>query len=216
MAEEMKKEIAAILRGIDRYNPDNLLKLERYVEFQSTDNVYDLDANLAVLKLYQFNPGYFQTAITALILLKALTNLPHSDFVLCKYLIDGSHLNELLIKRVLELHELLETCRFKQFWAEMKKSQDVIAGTTGFEEAIRKYICHVIGITYQTIQKSVLKELLGDLPDSGLRQWVHKNGWREQEGGIIFVANQEELVKTKNIAENIDFDSVAHIMASCR
>ena len=37
---------------------------------------------------YQFNPGYNQTNVTAQILLKALTNLPHTDFTLCKCLID--------------------------------------------------------------------------------------------------------------------------------
>ena len=38
---------------------------------------------------YQFNPMFFQTSVTAQILLKALTNLPHTDFTLCKCLIDA-------------------------------------------------------------------------------------------------------------------------------
>lgn len=42
---------------------------------------------------YQFNPGYFQTEIAALILLKALTNLPHTDFILCKCLIDSNRVS---------------------------------------------------------------------------------------------------------------------------
>lgn len=70
-----------------RYNPDNLTTLEKYVEIQSRENAYDLEANLAVLKLYQFNPHRFNMDITCQILLKALTNLPHTDFVLCKCLL---------------------------------------------------------------------------------------------------------------------------------
>lgn len=70
-----------------RYNPDHLATLEKYVEIQSRENAYDLEANLAVLKLYQLNPHRFNVDITCQILLKALTNLPHTDFVLCKCLL---------------------------------------------------------------------------------------------------------------------------------
>lgn len=35
-----------------RYNPENLATLERYVETQARENSYDLEANLAVLKLW--------------------------------------------------------------------------------------------------------------------------------------------------------------------
>ncbi|NWI47668.1 EIF3K factor, partial [Picathartes gymnocephalus] len=76
---------------LPRYNPENLATLERYVETQAKENAYDLEANLAVLKLYQFNPAFFQTGVTAQILLKALTNLPHTDFTLCKCMIDQAH-----------------------------------------------------------------------------------------------------------------------------
>lgn len=71
-----------------RYNPDHLATLEKYVEIQSRENAYDLEANLAVLKLYQLNPHRFNMDITCQILLKALTNLPHTDFVLCKCLLN--------------------------------------------------------------------------------------------------------------------------------
>lgn len=72
-----------------RYNPDNLPSLERYVEIQSRENAYDLEANLAVLKLYQLNPLQYNIDITSQILLKALTNFPHTDFVLCKCLLSS-------------------------------------------------------------------------------------------------------------------------------
>ncbi|XP_074216294.1 ryanodine receptor 1-like [Camelus bactrianus] len=38
-------------RCLSRYNPENLATLERYVETQAKENAYDLEANLAVLKL---------------------------------------------------------------------------------------------------------------------------------------------------------------------
>lgn len=70
-----------------RYNPDNLVKLEKYVELQAQENTYDLEANLSVLRLYQFGPTLYRSNIVNLILLKALTALPHTDFVLCKCLL---------------------------------------------------------------------------------------------------------------------------------
>ena len=71
-----------------RYHPENIATLEKYVEIQTRENAYDLEANLAVLKLYQLFPHNFNIEITKQILMKALTNLPHTDFVLCKCLLN--------------------------------------------------------------------------------------------------------------------------------
>ncbi|CAN8031765.1 unnamed protein product [Ixodes persulcatus] len=114
--ESMRMQVAQMLKGIDRYNPENLIKLENYVQIQATENMYDLEANLAVLKLYQFNPSNFKHDVVATILLKALTNLPHTDFVLCKCLIDQDRLSDPNITLALKLHYLLEMCEFQQFW----------------------------------------------------------------------------------------------------
>ncbi|CAG2176276.1 unnamed protein product, partial [Oppiella nova] len=108
MAEQMQHKIKQMLRGIDRYNPDNLDELERYVTRQSQDNYYDLEANLAVLKLYQFNPSQTKKQTVIKILLKALTALPNTDFVLCKCLIDSTLLEEENIALITSLHNLLE------------------------------------------------------------------------------------------------------------
>ncbi|XP_028680557.2 eukaryotic translation initiation factor 3 subunit K [Erpetoichthys calabaricus] len=212
--EQMRANVGKLLRGIDRYNPENLATLERYVETQARENAYDLEANLAVLKLYQFNPAYFQTTVTAQILLKALTNLPHTDFTLCKCMIDQSHQEEGPIGQILYLGNLLETCHFQAFWQNLEENRELIEGITGFEDSVRKFICHVVGITYQNIEKMLLAEMLGDLTDSQLRAWMSKYGWTESDPGQIFIYNQEENIKPKNIVEKIDFESVSSIMAT--
>ncbi|XP_013786716.1 eukaryotic translation initiation factor 3 subunit K-like [Limulus polyphemus] len=216
MAEVMRVTVASMLKGIDRYNPENLATLERYVDIQARENAYDLEANLAVLKLYQFNPTYFQTSVAVQILLKALTNLPHTDFVLCKCLIDSLHLEKIPIQQIMFLHDLLEMCQFKEFWKEITKNPEIISGITGFEDSIRKFICHVVNITFQRIEKTVLSELLGGLSENQLKQWMNKYGWTDVEDGHVFITNQEENIKTKKITEKIDFDSVAMILASSR
>lgn len=86
---------------------------------------------------------------------------------------------------------------------------------TGFLDSIRKFVCHVVGITYQTIDRNHLAELLGDVDDQTLRIWIKKYSWKE-DGALVFIANQDENIKTKNISEKIDFEGVGAIMASCR
>ncbi|XP_037063222.1 eukaryotic translation initiation factor 3 subunit K-like [Peromyscus leucopus] len=214
MFEQMRANVGKLLKGIDRYNPENLATLERYVEIQTKENAYDLEANLAVLKLYQFNPAFFQTTVTAQILLKALTNLPHTDFTLRKCMIDQAHQEERPIRQIVYLGDLLETCHFQAFWQALDENMDLLEGITGFEDSVRKFICHVVGITYQHIDYGLLAETLGDLTDNQLKVWMSKYRWSADESGQIFICSQEESIKPNNIVEKIDFDSVSSIMAS--
>lgn len=43
---------------------------------------------------------------------------------------------------------------------------------------------------------------------------MKKNGWKRQ-GELVFIASQDENIKTKNITEKIEFDNLAPIMAKC-
>uniref|UniRef100_A0A2K5SDV3 Eukaryotic translation initiation factor 3 subunit K n=1 Tax=Cebus imitator TaxID=2715852 RepID=A0A2K5SDV3_CEBIM len=195
MFEQMRANVGKLLKGIDRYNPENLATLERYVETQAKENAYDLEANLAgwglvgsTVATSLFNPAFFQTTVTAQILLKALTNLPHTDFTLCKCMIDQAHQEERPIRQILYLGDLLETCHFQTFWQALDENMDLLEGITGFEDSVRKY--------------------------SQLKVWMSKYGWSADESGQIFICSQEESIKPKNIVEKIDFDSVSSIMAS--
>merc|ERR1711879_758715 len=85
----------------------------------------------------------------------------------------------------------------------------------GFEDAIRKFVCHVICITYQTIEESVLSELLGLVQENAVGTWIELYGWKVGPDNLVTVSSQEEIIKTRNITEKIDMDSVASIMASC-
>lgn len=76
-------------------------------------------------------------------------------------------------------------------------------------------VCYVIKITYQHIEKSVLKVLL-NVDDVELQHWMKKHEWKELQNNYIFITNQEEIIKTKNITENIDIESVASVLATYR
>ncbi|XP_059617214.1 eukaryotic translation initiation factor 3 subunit K [Phlebotomus argentipes] len=214
MEEEKTITIADMLKSIERYNPEHLKVIEKYVEDQAKDNTYDLEANLAVLKLYQFNPHLLNLDITYLILLKALTNLPHTDFVLCKCLLLPAQTQDETVKEIMHLVDILEQCDFAMFWARVKLCPDLFRKITGFFDSIRKFVCHVVGITFQSIEKEYLYRLLGDIDDHTLALWVKKYGWKDQ-GDLVFVANQDENIKTKNITEKIEFENLAPLMATC-
>lgn len=217
MADLTKEAIASKLQGIERYNP--LLKdiLFEYLEAQCKNNQYDLEANSAILKLFQFNPVLFSSEIVEKILLKALTNLPHPDFILCELLIDSSKLSQGAIQDIILMHQRLELCQFKSFWSELAAHEELVAQVVGFKESIRQFVCHVIGITYQNIRSSLLKDLLGLAEDEAeYNSWLKRNDWKLNDDGYVNVANQEDKIKTINITEKIELEQVANILATYR
>lgn len=219
MSESKKAQIRSMLIGIELYNPNNIEVLQEYLNEQCAENTYDLEANLAILRLYQFNTNKIDKKVIINILLKALTALPQTDFILCKGLIDPNYFEEEDLeknpdlKHVLELHKLLEICDFKQFWSVLRTDPGVYLGIAGFDDAIRQFICHVVKITYQTIDKTTLCELLGGLDDSQITYWINHNKWK-LEGDFVYISNQEELIKSKNIKEKIEFDSIARVVTA--
>ena len=221
MDESKKAQIRNMLCGIELYNPNNIELLHEYLIEQCAENTYDLEANLAILRLYQFNPKEVDKDDIIKILLKALTALPNPDFILCKSLIDPQFFEEEEIdpniKHVLQLHQLLEICDFKNFWTTLRSDPAVYLDIAGFDDSIRQFICYVVKITYQTINKSTLCELLGGLDDTQLKYWTNLNKWKncnDGNDGYVFISNQEELIKSKNIKEKIEFDSIARVVAA--
>lgn len=217
MADLTKEDIANKLQGIERYNPVHIDILTEYLDAQCKNNSYDLEANSAILKLYQFNPQHFNGRIVEKILLKALTNLPHPDFILCELLIDSSKLTSDGIPDIILMHQRLELCQFKDFWAELQNQKELYKDIEGFEESIRNFVCHVVGITYQNIRSTLLQNLLGlaDNPDE-YNSWLKKNDWKSNDDGYVTVANQEDKIKTINITEKIELEQVANILATYR
>merc|ERR1712000_801294 len=157
---------------------------EHYVDLQAREKGYDLEANLA--------------------LLKSLTNLPHTDFVLCKCLLSQEVQEDPQIKTILYLADLLEMCQFKIFWQQVHSQGELIKSVQGFEDSVRRFVCHVICITYQTIEEVVLGELLGLVQETSVAYWLEQYGWKATGAGLVTVSSQEEIIKTRNITEKID------------
>lgn len=61
------------------------------------------------------------------------------------------------------LGNILECCEFQEFWMQIASLADLTSRIVGFQDSIRKFVCHVVGITFQTIDKALLASLLGGI-----------------------------------------------------
>lgn len=81
-------DINNLLEGLDRYNVENLSLLQAYVAQQCQEGTFDIEANLALLKLYQFNTEITRDEDTVLnILVKGLVRFWAPDFMLALHLL---------------------------------------------------------------------------------------------------------------------------------
>lgn len=208
------------LIAVNPYNPDILPDLENYVNEQVSSQTYNLDANLCLLRLYQFEPERMSTPIVARILVKALMAMPAPDFNLCLFLIPERVQMEEQFNTLILLSHFLETARFRQFWDEAAKSRHIVDVVSGFEQAIRAYAVHVLSITYQKVPRTILAEAInieGVALDKFLEHQVLNNGWAiekvQGKGQVITLPrtefNHPEL--KKNSADSFPMEHIARI-----
>ncbi|CAL8118681.1 unnamed protein product [Orchesella dallaii] len=191
--------------SVERYNVDNLPVFEKYVKCQAAaGNFYDLEANLAVLKLYQLFPRCYNPDIVYLILAKALTNLPHNDFDLCRCLLGVEQFHDPGIQRLCYFDNLLEMCKFQTFWEEKSKEPGRIDEVSGFDDSIRIFICKMVSILFKNMKEPELTTVLGCKDDQELQKCMQSFDWEKGSNEVVNLFNQEGPGKAKNVAEKIN------------
>ena len=76
-------------------------------------------------------------------------------------------------------------------------------------------VAHVIDTTYQEADATLIGSMLGGLEGAELEAFAKHRGWEVRDGGKkFFVAQQEELVQSKNIIETINFQSTSRRRAA--
>ncbi|KAG6428531.1 hypothetical protein SASPL_112783 [Salvia splendens] len=228
------------LVSVNPYNPDILPDLENYVNEQVSSQTYSSNANLCLLRLYQFEPERMSTQIVARILIKALMAMPAPDFSLCLFLIPervmrtewvlvlwkgwgmtiGMQMED-QFKTLIVLSHYLETARFRQFWDEAAKSRHILEVVPGFEQAIQAYAIHVLSIAYQKVPRSVLAEAInieGLVLDKFIEHHITNSGWaieKNQNKGqlIIFPHNEfNDPELKKSAADGIPLENITRIL----
>ena len=176
----------------EKSNPGNSEVLQQFVLTQAREKTYNKEANIVLLKMYSLFPECHHDLTVCLILLKALAALPESDFVLCKSLIPHSKHTDSGIAKIFKMHQLLERCQFNEFWRFLKENEDIIKGVTGFHDSIVSYIKGVIKLTYKSISRDHLGELLHS-NGKELDQFITKEGWKMVDNGMVEVRSAADL-----------------------
>ncbi|EEP81964.1 conserved hypothetical protein [Uncinocarpus reesii 1704] len=170
--------IDGILNGLDRYNPETTAVFQDYVVQQCEDRTFDCYANLALLKLYQFNPPLLNTETATNILAKALTVFPSPAFSLSLALLPAytqpyatssqttpanlpMQITDFVeaVQKLTRLSTLLESAQYATFWSTLNSDDlyaDLTADVAGFEELIRIRIAVEVGKAFREIGADVL------------------------------------------------------------
>ncbi|EEH17067.2 eukaryotic translation initiation factor 3 subunit K [Paracoccidioides brasiliensis Pb03] len=192
------QHIEAILNGLDRYNPETTTIFQDYVVQQCEDRTFDAYANLALLKLYQFNPHLLHTETTTNILAKALTVFPSPAFSLSLALLPAhtqpfasSKTSSLpmqtsdfveSVQKLSRLNTLLESAQYPHFWSTLNSDDlyaDLVADVSGFEELVRVRIAVEVGKAFREISADILA------------QWLDLHGLESLEKFVVDVCGWE-------------------------
>ncbi|KAK9238831.1 armadillo-type protein [Lipomyces kononenkoae] len=204
-------EIETILTTLSRYNPETTTVLQEYVVTQCASGSYDLMANLALLKLYQFNPELMRDETVLNILAKSLTVFPEPDFTLALHLLPASLLHQYSsaastpnstiplppaadtddqlsnsVHRLTYLNSLLELAAFPSFWRILSSDvdeeyADLVADVTGFEDAIRRGITKSITLSMRSLRVETALSWWNFTNKEAVEQWVEE----EMPGWVI-------------------------------
>ncbi|KAF8973735.1 armadillo-type protein [Flammula alnicola] len=221
--------IENLVSGVDRYNPSNVGILEDYLYHQIRSEEYDCLANLAILKLYQFNPDLYNPDVVINILIKALTSSPLPDFNLCISLLDERPINSQLdepdplptILPILKgLHNLLFRCRFPSFWEIYRSSQlsllrdNYTVEVAGFENAVRAVAIRAVRATFTRISSERLGSYL-NLSGPALTSYIQKLGWSvDSSTSVVTIPpNPDNQIEATIVQESVKLPQLSKIIA---
>lgn len=205
----LENEVIALLQT-RRYDPAILPRLEAYVDAQVAGgrSANDPDSNLAVLKLYQFYPSHFRSDTTSKILIKALMNLPSTDFLCALYLVPDRRQVDEPIPVIAKLADMLETGCFKEFWEAAGSCRELLESVPGSLDAVRDFMASVVSRTYRCADLAVLGELF-ELEEPAVRKICVAQGWEVVDGVAQIPPNEENQPKPPTGDESLSFAQVA-------
>ncbi|KAG5718604.1 Eukaryotic translation initiation factor 3 subunit K [Termitomyces sp. T112] len=221
--------IEDLVSGVDRYNPSNVSILEDYLYHQIRSEEYDCLANLAILKLYQFNPDLYNPDVVVNILIKALTACPLPDFNLCISLLDerpvNANLDEpdplpALLPILRGLHSLLYRCRFPKFWEEYRSEElealrvNYTVECVGFENAVREVAVRAVKAAFTEISTTRLGSYL-DLTGADLETYIKKLGWTIDDVSTVvsIPPNPDNQIVATVVQESISLPQLTKVIS---
>ncbi|GIK01384.1 eukaryotic translation initiation factor 3 subunit K [Aspergillus viridinutans] len=233
--ETRPAHIDAILNGLDRYNPETTTVFQDYVVQQCEERTFDCYANIALLKLYQFNPHLLQPETVTNILAKALTVFPSPAFSLCLALLpahtqpfpaansDASQTSDFVesVQKLARLSTLLESAQYAQFWSTLNSDDlyaDLVADVAGFEELVRIRIAIEVGKAFRVINAEVLEHWLDLRSREALEKFVTEVcSWEVDKAGpngtvVKVPTNKENEARSEVKSERVGVDMFGRVI----
>ena len=209
----------------DRYNASVVLQpLEEALNSQCADNWYDAELNSALLKLYQMYPHeqekVVKVDILVKVLLKALMQLPDSDFSLAMMMVPEQLQSLELIRTICLLAEKLQTASFPEFWDLARANPDLITKVPGFQAACRRHVLRVVGMTFREISSVSLAKYLGLGSSRDLGGALAPEGLaflNEDDGIVVLPSNADNHPKSSRVAtggQDVRLEQLADLIAT--
>ncbi|KAJ9100523.1 hypothetical protein QFC21_003566 [Naganishia friedmannii] len=238
------EEINALILGVDRYNPSNVGFLEEYLQTQIENGQHDLFANLAILKLHQFNLNMTNQHVVIDILLLALTSAPtidSQDFNLALALAldrppasiiqanrddDDDEEDEvaLVVPYLKKCWSLLRECRFRDLWQCWKQEEgegaDLIRShyLPSHRHAtsnLRLLIASTIASSFSSISIARLQRWLDFASAEEAKAFVEGiNGWQVSGENVAIEGNGDNDVKSSVIKEHVELKQLSKIIGA--
>ncbi|KAK8182091.1 armadillo-type protein [Phyllosticta capitalensis] len=230
-APDRPEHIDQILNGLDRYNPETTAVFQDYVMQQCENQTYDCYANLALLKLYQFNPHLARDETITNILVKALTVFPSPDFSLCLSLLPphilapvsssvanpaaGDPALSEAVQKLNVLANLLSSADYAAFWQTLDGDDlyaDLIADVAGFEEIMCLRIAVSVSQAVREINRPILEAWLNKKANEFDHFVGEVCGWTVDANTVKVPLNKENEAKGTVVRENVKFDQFSRLI----
>jgi len=209
----LESQIQTILRGTDRYEEKSIPTFEKYILHQINAKKFNLEATLALVKLYQFYPDKLNLPTLELLLAQSLMYMDDLAFSLALFMIPEIVQSTENIVKLSMLAESLETAQYGDFWTKLADSKAIIGKVPGFEDALRTFILEILTRAYKTINKQFLAQSLG-LKDKSLAQYLGTRKWKDDGTNVVFPDGTQPVAK--NVSQSVQFDQLIKILQTLK
>ncbi|TDH73073.1 uncharacterized protein CCR75_005254 [Bremia lactucae] len=194
--------------GVGLCKQDCIEVLETYLAEQVENKTVDIDANLALLKLYQMYPSVASAKNVALVLIKGIMALPSTFFTGASTMVPENIREDANVSAALRAGFMLQSCLFEEFWKERGTLADEVPD---FLESVRAYILTAVSHSHSVISTQVMKAKLS-VPDKEVADIVAAMQWTAVDDLITIDSNENNQMQAKKVQEKIDFEDVLKVI----
>ena len=192
------------------FSSAKIVALEKRIDKYASEGSYDFDANLALLKLYQFSPEVRKEKLYRVILVQAL--LHHETFLPCFYLLPFELQVAEPFNTLLKLAEYLGSAQFDSFWRNVE-SLDCCHNFKNFTYAARAQICKMLALSYQQIPVNVIANSLGYAGvNKDFESFLESIGWTVKPDFVHIPHSRENQARAKQFEASIKLMQVAPLI----